>query len=83
MSKGMPSQVKDKNVKTKVFDWHVPVKVGNTAGAINGTLFWQPRDNSGVPGWAVALLAVLVLGGAFFAVRVRQRRDAESEEEAW
>lgn len=90
MAKGTPPQVKDKKVKTKVFDWTVPVKVGGKAGAVRGTLFWQPPDDSGIPAWALVLLVLVVLGGAAFAIRLRQRRDAEADDggldpkaEAW
>lgn len=79
MAKSMPPQVKDKKVKTKVYDWKVPVKVGSRTGAINGTLFWEPRDDSGLPIWAIVLLVAGVAGGGFAMIRVRHRRDAAAD----
>jgi hypothetical protein len=73
MAKGLPPQVKDKGRKTKIWPWSVPVTVGGQAGAIHGTLFWQPRA-SGVPAGAIGGFAVLlVLAGAVVVV-VRRRR---------
>jgi hypothetical protein len=73
MAKGTPPQVKDKGVKTKVFDWQVPVKIGGKAGAIRGELFWVPHDNSGPPVGAIVGFAAILLAGAA-AVGVSRRR---------
>jgi hypothetical protein len=87
MARDVPSQVKDRSARTKVFDWKVPLRTGTTKGAIDGELFW--RGSSGGPpvGAFVGLGAILLVGGAS-AVVVRRRRAvagaAETPgEEAW
>jgi hypothetical protein len=79
MSKADPEQVKDKSVRTKVFDWKVPVEVDGKPETISGTLFWTPTPGSNVPwalivGLTVAVIAVLV---AVTVLRHR-RRPAEA-----
>jgi hypothetical protein len=84
MAKTTPPVVKDKGVKTKVFDWKVPVKIGGTAGAINGELFWVPEDDSGPPVGAIAGFAGLVLVGAALVLVTRRRRGgADPAGDAW
>jgi hypothetical protein len=82
-----PPAVKDPSVRTKVFDWKVPVEVGGRPGAIAGTLFWTPLPGGGMPIAAVLLLAGLVIASAVFAIVVRRRRAAAAEPhepvEAW
>jgi hypothetical protein len=80
MSEGDPEQVKDKDVRTKVFDWKVPVEVDGDKSDITGTLFWTPTPGGSVPwplivGLTVAAIAVLV------AVTVLRRRRRPTE--AW
>jgi hypothetical protein len=87
MSTSTPQQVTDKSKRTKVVDWQVPLRVGNTAGAINGTLFWR-GDGGGAPVGAIVVLVALVLLGAGSVVVVRRRRATGGEpaapgEEAW
>jgi len=77
MSKATPQQVKDKSKRTKVVDWHVPVRVGSTTGAISGTLFWR-GSGGGAPIGAIVALAVLALLGAGSVIVVRRRRRAEA-----
>jgi hypothetical protein len=79
MSDGDPEQVKDKSVRTKVFDWKVPVNVDGRPGAISGTLFWTPTPGGSVPwvlivGLTAAAIAVLV----GVTVARRRRRPAEA-----
>jgi hypothetical protein len=83
MSKGDPEQVKDKSVRTKVFDWKVPVEVDGKSSDIRGTLFWTPTSGTSVPwtliiGLTVAAIAVLV----GVTVLRHRRRPAEAAE-AW
>jgi hypothetical protein len=88
MSNVPPQQVTDKDRRTKVFDWKVPMQVGSTATSVNGTLFWQPTAGGGAPVGAYAgLVAIGLLGvGAVVLVR-RRRRGGEpvgtAEAEAW
>ena len=73
MAKTVPTQVKDRSARTKIFDWKVPLRAGATAGAINGELFWR-GSSGGPPAGAFAALAALVLLGAASVVVVRRRR---------
>jgi len=90
MAKDVPSQVKDRSVRTKIFDWKVPVHAGATTGAIKGQLFWR-GSSGGPPAGAFVALAALVLLGAASVVVVRRRRAAAdagggaavAREEAW
>jgi hypothetical protein len=83
MSKGDPEQVEDKSVRTKVFDWKVPVEVDGKRGDITGTLFWTPAPGGSVP-WALiaglTLAAIALLAG--LTVLRHRRRPAEAAE-AW
>jgi hypothetical protein len=84
-----PPQVKDESVRTKVFDWTVPVEIGGRPGRIAGTLFWTPLPGGGPP-----LAAIFAGAGVLIAcclavavVRYRRRTGAEpkreTEAEAW
>jgi hypothetical protein len=81
MAASDPEQVKDRDVKTKVFDWKVPVTVGGRTGAIAGTLFWTPPDSS-LPLGAIFAFAGLVTLVCIAIVVVRRRRPAATAE-AW
>ena len=75
MSKGDPEQVKDKSVRTKVFDWKVPVEVDGKPSDITGTLFWTPTPGGSVP-WVLIVgltLAAIAVLGAVTVLRHRQR----------
>jgi hypothetical protein len=83
MSEDDPEQVKDKDVRTKVFDWKVPIAVDGRAGAITGTLFWTPTASSSlslVPIFAGSAVLIVLL--AAIAIR-RRRRVPASAPEAW
>jgi hypothetical protein len=83
MAEADPEQVKDKDVRTKVFDWEVPIEVDGQAGAIAGTLFWTPVASSGPP-LVPIIVAVVVLVPLFIVIAVVRRRRAErTEQEAW
>lgn len=89
MSEGTPPQVTDESVRTKVFDWSVPIEVGGERGAIAGTLFWTPLPAGGAPVGAIIAGAAIViaLSIAVAVVRYRRRSAAErpqrDEVEAW
>ncbi len=94
MSPTTPPAVKNTGVKTKIFDWTVPISVGAQRGAIRGELFWVP-DSSSAPVGAYVALAVIILAslGLVFYVRTRRRRgdggdgpdspDVGTPKEAW
>jgi hypothetical protein len=76
MSKSDPEAVKDKSVRTKVFDWKVPVEVDGHPGAIIGTLFWTPAPSSSLPVGAILAFAGVVIVLCVAVVIVRRRRAA-------
>lgn len=73
MSPVKPPQVKDTGKRTKIFNWSVPIKVGDSPGAINGELFWVP-ESSHAPAGAIAALAAIVAAGALVVFITRRRR---------
>jgi hypothetical protein len=98
MEKGTPPQVKDEDVRTKIFDWSVPMTVNGAQVRALGTLEWVPEDSSGsstgliaaIGGGLVLLLAAL----AFMLTRrrrprpatggaTRERKRARELDEAW
>lgn len=87
MAQGTAPQVKDESVKTKVFDYEVPIAVDGRSGAIAGTLYWVgPEDTSKLP--FIIAGAVILLGGGALVIVLRRRRDrAEVDrgegKEAW
>lgn len=87
MSPGtVPPMVTDKAVRTKVFDWSVPVRVGDRPAAITGTLWWRGTDAAGgMPVGLIVGLVVLVVGSVALVwfVRRRRARGDESPAEAW
>lgn len=84
MGEGTPKQVKDESVRTKVFDWSIPIEVGGQPGRIAGTLFWTPQPGGGPPLAAVIAFAgiAIALSIAVFVVRRRRATDAGDPEEA-
>jgi hypothetical protein len=85
MSESDPEEVTDKDVRTKVFDWKVPLEVDGRTGAIAGTLFWTPTESSDLPLAAVVGFGALVIGLSIAVVVVRRRRAAAPApySEAW
>jgi hypothetical protein len=73
MSPIPPARVKNKGTRTLIFNWKVPIEVGNTKGAIAGQLFWTP-ESSKAPLAAIILGVAIVVGGVLFVVFVRRRR---------
>jgi len=83
MAQGTPPQVKDESVRTKVFDWSVPIEVGGQRGAIAGSLFWTPLAGGGPPLGAIlggAGIVVLLCIGVVI-VRYRRRTAGDGDEE--
>ncbi len=73
MAKGVPQQVKDRNKRTKIFDWRVPIDVAGKPASLRGDLFWQP-PTGGLPRGAMLAFAAIVFGSVFFVEVVRRRR---------
>jgi hypothetical protein len=80
MSEDDPEVVEDEDVRTKVYDWKVPIAVDGREGAIAGTLFWTPVPSSGLPLPLLIGLGLLVLASGLAAVLVLRRR---TRSEAW
>jgi hypothetical protein len=80
MGKSDPPNLKNKNVKTKIDDWTVPIEVAGTKGTIAGTLTWVPLDEGGLPVGAIFAFAALliILSIAVFIIR---RRRAEGDDD--
>jgi hypothetical protein len=89
MAKSTPAQVHDQKVKTKVFDWTIPVAIDGARGRIAGTLYWTPLPGGSAPLGTIfgvtAILIVLCIG-LIVVRRRRAERDqtgAAGAKEAW
>ena len=78
MAKSVPAQVTDKSVRTKVFDWKVPLHAQGTAGEISGELFWRGSGGGAPLGAYVALALLALLGGTTRPARAPPSRSAAS-----
>ena len=80
MEKGTPPQVKDEGVRTKIFDWSVPMTVGGAQVRAIGTLAWVPADSSGASGGLIAAvvagIALLLSALAYMLMRRRRAQPA-------
>jgi hypothetical protein len=91
MGAGRPDAVSDPQQRTKIFDWKVPLRVGDRPGAVTGTLTWTGRPDGSFPVAAVIALGAVAAGGIALVVFVRRRRRgdgddsgaAEPQVEAW
>lgn len=75
MGDGVPPQVKDESERTEIFPYTIPLRVGGEPAQINGTLYWQGRDDE-VPVLPFLMLAVLAVGGG--ALLLRRRRTVRN-----
>lgn len=86
MGEGVPSVVTDRDVRTEVFAYSIPIEIGGRRGSINGTLYWvgQPNDAPVLPFVALAVVTALLVV-VIIIVRRRRRRDADggARPEAW
>ncbi|HEX5146653.1 MAG TPA: hypothetical protein VFV85_06495 [Conexibacter sp.] len=91
MSRTTPPAVKDKDKRTKIFDYAVPLSVGAQRGQIAGTLMWVGPTSHGFPVAAIVSLVVVLLLAVALVLLVRRRRaDAQPagaerppDREAW
>jgi hypothetical protein len=89
MAKSTPPQVHDENVKTKVFDWTIPVQIDGAPGNIAGTLYWTPLPGGGAPLGAIFGGAAIVIVLCIAVMVVRRRRAERAQagvsgaKEAW
>jgi len=83
MNKGRPPQVTDPDVRKKIFDYRIPIEIGDRPGAIAGTLTWTPTPGGDLPLPAILIGAVIVIGGCIAVIVVRRRREGATGAEAW
>ena len=69
-----PAKVKNKNKRTLIFQWQVPIQVGAHKGTVNGNLFWVPLASSSAPVGAILALVAIVVLGLLVVLFVRKRR---------
>jgi hypothetical protein len=86
MEKGTPPQVKDPGVRTKVFDWRVPMTVGSAPVAAIGTLEWVPASSDGSSTGLIVAIgagAILAVAAIAFLLTRRRRRARPAVKQAW
>jgi hypothetical protein len=82
MGKGDPPGLKDKDVRTKLDDWTVPVEIAGQNGSIAGTLTWVPSEKDPLPLAAIFALAGLIVALSLAVVVVRRRRAGDEQADA-
>jgi hypothetical protein len=80
MAKTVPPAVRDQSVKTKIFNWKIPIDAGGDRGAISGTLFWTPLPGGGPPLGAIFGLAAFAIVSCVGVAVVRYRRRVVTED---
>ena len=80
MGKGDPPGLKNKDVKTKIDDWTVPIQVDGAAGAISGTLTWVPKPSEPLPLGAIFAFAALLIALSIAVFVIRRRRSGGDDE---
>jgi hypothetical protein len=88
MSKSLPPQVKDRDVRTKVFDWKVPFTFADIPGTFDGTLIWvgtgkSPDSSNALPIAIAVALAIALAVAALLFWRRRRTSTARVKSEAW
>jgi hypothetical protein len=91
MAEGVPPQVSDESVVTKIFDYSIPMSVGGAPAKAGGTLTWVGSDDS-VPVLPFIGLGLLLVAAVAGGILIRRRRRQEgppgdspdsSPEEVW
>ena len=90
MAKNRPPQVTDPDKRTHVFDWKIPIRVGDESGTIAGSLTWVPLPGGSLPMGLIWGSAAVLIALALFVFFVRRRRStgeqapaAAPSTEAW
>ena len=81
MSRERPPAVRDPGVRTKVFDYAIPLRVDGRAATVRGTLYWVGEPGGSMPPAAIAALVALLMLSAAIVVIARRRRAHESDAE--
>lgn len=76
MGTGRPAAIKNPKIKTKAFDWKVPISVGARSAVIQGSLYWVPQSSSGISAGTILAFVVVLLAAAAAVVVTRRRRGA-------
>lgn len=72
MGSGRPPQVKNVSLRTRVFDYRIPIVVDGRRTSIEGTLYWAGRPGAPPVIAALAIMFIpIVLGGSFVLWRTR------------
>lgn len=77
MSRSLPPQVSDESVRTKVFDYSLPIEVDGERGSIDGTLYWVGEPAPSKLPFILIAVALLLLVPATIAIRRRRGRGAD------
>lgn len=77
MGEGLPTQIADESVETKIFDYRIPMTVDGQPVAAIGSLTWVGSDDS-VPILPFVGLALLTIVGGGWLVLRRRREPAEA-----
>jgi hypothetical protein len=77
MSPQPPPQVKDKDKRTLIFNWRVPIAVGAQKGNVDGQLFWTPESSSAPLAAILAGVGIVLLGVLLVLFTRRRRRRAD------
>jgi hypothetical protein len=94
MSSGTPPQVTDPSVRTKIFDYSIPIDIGSRSGAIDGTLYWVGPPEDSTPVLPFVALGLVTIALVALVIAIRRRRSgggphdgggaaATAAEEAW
>lgn len=74
MSRSLPPQVSDESVRTKVFDYSLPIEIDGEPGSIDGTLFWVGEPTPSKLPFILIAVALVLLVPATIVIR-RRRGD--------
>jgi hypothetical protein len=75
----LPTQVKDKSQKTKIFDYEIPMEVDGKPTTLHGTLWWVGSAGTSKLPFVIAAI-VIVLGGGALVFWLRRRRGGDDDE---
>jgi len=80
LGEGVPPQVTDQSKETLVNNYVIPLDVGGTKVAANGTLTWKGDEegSSTIPFFILGLLVIVGIGGGLYLRARRGRNEADS-----